>query len=194
MKRSAKLTADEIDRYLSIVARLPLPGDDAEQLAAHLRPWADADDGKPTYMLNLTRYFAEVRPVPGAPPFDAAPAEAHGHYHRRLAAKWLRNASYPIFRGSPQGEPLMQAQRGPERWDNVWIVRYPSRRRFLELLTWPGYAEADPYRSMALEHDLVPLTRDATIPDDRWLVGGLLVAALLATGWARAALRGREGG
>ena len=87
----------------------------------------------------------------------------------------------------------MQAQRGPERWDNVWNLRYPSRRRFLELLTWPGYAEADPYRSMALEHDLVPLTRDATIPDDRWLVGGLLVAALLATGWARAALRGREG-
>jgi hypothetical protein len=82
-----KLTADEIDGYLARVAKLPLPGDDAEQLAARLRPWAEADDGKPTYLLNLNRYFAELRPFPGAPELDATPVEAHGHYHRRLAGK-----------------------------------------------------------------------------------------------------------
>jgi len=194
MMGRARLSAAEIDRYLTKVGRLPLPGDGAEQLAARLRPWAEADDGKPTYMLNLNRYFAELRPFPGAPQFDATPVEAHGHYHRRLAAKWLRNASYPIFNGTPQGEPLMQAQPGPERWDNVWIVRYPSRRKFLELLTWPGYAEADPYKSMALEHDLVPLAGDATIPDFQWLAGGFLLAVFLATGWVRAAGRRRQRG
>ena len=88
----------------------------------------------------------------------------------------------------------MQAQPGPERWDNVWIVRYPSRRKFLELLTWPGYAEADPYKSMALEHDLVPLAGDATIPDFQWLAGGFLLAVFLATGWVRAAGRRRKRG
>jgi hypothetical protein len=194
MMARARLTADEIDRYLTQVARLPLPGDGAEQLAARLRPWAEADDGKPTYMLNLNRYFAELRPFPGAPQFDGTPVVAHRHYHRRLAAKWLQNASYPIFNGTPQGEPLMQAQPGPERWDNVWIVRYPSRRKFLELLTWPGYAEAEPYKSMALEHDLVPLASDATIPDFPWLAGGFLLAVFLATGWVRAAGRRRNGG
>jgi hypothetical protein len=194
MMGKGKLGAEEIDRYLAVVARLPLPGDGAEQLAARLRPWAEADDGKPTYMLNLNRYFAELRPFPGAPEFGATPVEAHGHYHRHLAGKWLRNASYPIFNGAPQGDPLMQAQPGPERWDNVWIVRYPSRRKFLELLTWPGYAEAEPYKSMALEHDLVPLAGDRTIPDLPWLAGGFLLAAFLATGWARAAGRRRRGG
>ena len=191
---TAKLTADEIDHYLKLVAMLPMPGDGAEQLAARLRPWAEADDGKPTYMLNLNRYFAEQRPFPGAPEFHATPAEAHGHYHRRLAGKWLRNASYPIFTGTPQGEPLVQAQPGQERWDNVWLVRYPSRRKFLELLTWPGYAEAEPYKSIALEHDLVPLAGGTTIADFRWLAGGFLLAVILATGWARAARRGRSGG
>ena len=131
----ARLRADEIDRYLTLVAALPLPGDQAQQLAARLRPWAEADDGKPTYMLNLNRYFAELRPFSGAPQFEARPHEAHAHYHQRLAGKWLRNASYPIFNGTPQGEPLTQAQPGPERWDNVWIVRSPSRRKFLQLLT-----------------------------------------------------------
>ena len=128
MMRKAKLTADEIDGYLKLVATLPMPGDAAQQLAARLRPWVEADDDKPTYMLNLNRYFAELRPLPGAPEFSATPAEAHGHYHRRLMGKWLRNASYPIFNGTPQGEPLIQAQPGKERWDNVWFVRYPSRR------------------------------------------------------------------
>jgi hypothetical protein len=190
----ATLTANEIDHYLKLVARLALPDDGAEQLVARLRPWADADDGKPTYMLNLNRYFPELRPFPGAPELDATPVEAHGRYHRRLAGKWLRNACYPIFSGTPQGEPLMQAQPGQERWDNVWIVRYPSRRKFLELLTWPGYAEVDPYKSMALEHDLVPLAGDTTIPDFRWLAGGFLLAAVLATGWIRAARPRASGG
>ena len=192
MRRKARLTAAEIDNYLKLVAMLPMHGDGAEQLAARLRPWAEADDGKATYMLNLNRYFAELRPHPGAPEFSATPVEAHGHYHRRLAGKWLRNASYPIFTGTPQGEPLIQAQPGPERWDSVWIVRYPSRRKFLELLTWPGYAEAEPYKSMALEHDLVPLAGDTTIPDFRWLAGGFLLAVFSATGWARAARRRRR--
>ena len=192
--RTAKLTADEIDGYLKLVATLPMSGDAAEQLAARLRPWAEADDGKPTYMLNLNRYFAELRPLPGAPEVPATPAEAHGHYHQRLAGKWLRNASYLIFNGTPQGEPLMQAQPGQERWDNVWIVRYPSRRKFLQLLTWPGYAEVEPYKSMALEHDLLPLAGDTTIPDFRWLTGGVLLAVFLAAGWVRAAWRRRGGG
>ena len=195
--RKAKLTADEIDGYLARVAKLPLPGDGAEQLAARLRPWAERDDGKPTYMLNLNRYFAELRPYPGAPELHttpvATPVEAHGHYHRRLAWKWLRNGAYPIFTATAQGEPLLLAQPGQERWDNVWIVRYPSRRKFLELLTWPGYAEADPYKSMALEHDLVPLTGDTTMPDFPWLAGGFLLAVFLASGWVRAARRRRTG-
>ena len=194
--RKATLTTEEIDHYLTLVAKLPLPGDGAEQLVARLRPWAEADDGKSTYMLNLNRYFPELRPFPGGRELHATPVatpvEAHGHYHRRLAGKWLRNASYPIFSGRPQGEPFLQAQPGQERWDSVWIVRYPSRRKFLELLTWPGYAEAEPYKSMALEHDLVPLGGDTTIPDFRWLAGGLLLAVCSATGWARAARRRRR--
>jgi hypothetical protein len=191
--RKHKLTPGEVNHYLTQVALLPLPGDGAEQLVARLRPWAEADDGRPTYMLNLNRYFAELRPFPRAPELQATPVEAHRRYHRRLAWKWLRNASYPIFIGTPQSEPLMQAQPAEERWDNVWIVRYPSRRRFFELLTWPGYAEVEPYKSMALEHDLVPLAGETTIPDLRWLAGGFLLATLLATGWVRATRRRRCG-
>jgi hypothetical protein len=44
---------------------------------------------------------------------------------------------------------------------------------------------------MALEHDLIPLAGDTTIPDIRWLAGGFLLTVFVATGWARAARRRR---
>ena len=52
------------------------------------------------------------------------------------------------------------------------MVRYPSRRTFLELLSHPSYAPLEPYKFMALEIDLVPVSGDKVIPDMRWLVGG----------------------
>jgi hypothetical protein len=90
-----KLTPEEIDRYLAPIAELPLPGDDAKQLVDRLRPWAEADDGKPAYMVNLNRYFPELRCWPGNPPFDGTPRDAHDRYQNSLAAKVLKLPSIP---------------------------------------------------------------------------------------------------
>ena len=66
------------------------------------------------------------------------------------------------------------------------MVRYPSRRTFLKLLSDPSYGPLEPYKFMALEIDLVPVSGDKVIPDFRWIVGGGLLALFLAVGWARA--------
>jgi hypothetical protein len=68
-----KLTHEEIDRYLASISKLPMPGTLAEEFVAQLRPWAEADDGKPTFMVNLNRYFPEVRQGPDTPKFDGTP-------------------------------------------------------------------------------------------------------------------------
>src|SRR5215213_6933045 len=47
---------------------------------ARLRAWAEADDGKPVYMLNLMRYYDELRPFPGAPDFQGSPEESNTLY------------------------------------------------------------------------------------------------------------------
>jgi hypothetical protein len=73
-------------------------------------------------------------------------------------------------------------------------VHYPSRRRFLQLLAEPSYAEVEPYKFMALREDLVPISAGRVLPDFRLVVGGSLLAAFLGIGWWRAARRsGRPG-
>ena len=180
------LSHEEIDEYLTIIAKLPLPGDEIDKILGQLRPWAEADDGKPTYMLNLIRYFPELHRFPGAPEFGGTPEEANAYYEKSVTRLWLRNASYPMVGGSAQGENLIKTQPGQDAWSTAQMVRYPSRRTFLKLLSDPSYGPFEPYKFMALEIDLVPVSGDKIIPDARWLVGGSALALFLAVGWARA--------
>jgi hypothetical protein len=79
----------------------------------------------------------------------------------------------------------------PERtWDNMTVVHYPSRRTFLKLISHPSYASLAPYKFMAVELDLVPVSSGTLVPDLRWLVGGGLVILFLLVGWLRAGLLG----
>ena len=185
--KAKKLTQAEIDHYLGAILKLPLPGDEAATIAGRLRTWAEADDGKPVYMLNMIRYFRELKRFPGAPEFEGTPEEANAYYEKKCMPMWLRNASYPMLGGAAQGQNLIKTQPDQENWSTAQMVRYPSRRTFLRLLSDPSYAPLEPYKFMALEIDLVPVSGDTVIPDARWIVGGTLLALFLAVGWSRAA-------
>ncbi len=186
---AGKLTQAEIDRYLEMIEKLPLPEKGIQAFIARLRSWAEADDGKPVYMFNLMHFFSRVRTFPGAPEFKGTPEEANAHYERSLIWLWLSHASYPTFIGVPQAQNLLNIQ--PERtWSNMTVVRYPSRRTFLKLISHPAYAPLAPYKLIAVELDLVPVSTGIVIPDLRWLVGGGFAIVLLLVLWIRAALSG----
>jgi len=186
---AGKLTQAEIDQYLAIIEKLPLPEKGVQAFIARLRPWAEADDGKPVYMFNLIHFFPGLQPFPGAPEFKGTPEQANAHYGRSLIWLWSSHASYPTFIGAPQAGNLINMQ--PERtWGNMTVVRYPSRRTFLKLISHPSYAPLAPYKFMAVELDLVPVSSGTLVPDLRWLVGGGLVILFLLVGWLRAGLLG----
>ncbi len=183
-----KLTREEIDHYLEIISKLSAPSDEgSERFITRLRPWAEADDGKPVYMLSLLRYFPELRRFPGSPEFDGTPEESNAHYEKTIAPMWFRKASYPTADGPVQGQNLLQIQPGQENWNTAMVVRYPSRRKFLQLLAEPAYARAEAYKLMAVEIDLMPVSGDKVVPDLRWIAGGSLLALFLGVGWFRAA-------
>ena len=54
-------------------------------------------------------------------------------------------------------------------WENrsLTVVRYPSRRTFLKLISHPTYAPLAPYKFIAVELDLVPVSRGTIVPDLR---------------------------
>ena len=186
---AGKLTQAEIDQYLAIIEKLPLPEKGIQAFIDRIRPWAEADDGKAFYMFNLIHFFPRVQTFPGAPEFKGTPEKANAHYEKSLAWLWLSHASYPTFIGVPQARNLINMQ--PERaWDDMTVVRYPSRRTFLKLISHPTYATIAAYKFIAVELDLVPVSNGTIVPDLRWLVGGGLVIVFLLVVWVHAALLG----
>jgi len=184
-----KLTQAEIDQYIANIEKLPLPERAVQAFITRLRPWAEADDGKPVYMFNLIHFFPQVRTLAGAPDFQGTPEQANAHYEKSLIWLWLSHASYATFIGTPQARNLINMQ--PERtWENMTVVRYPNRRTFLKLISHPTYAPLAPYKFMAVELDLVPVSKGLVVPDLRWLVGGAFVIIFLVFGWLRLTLFG----
>lgn len=177
-----KLTKMEIDRYIAIIEELPLPTEETKAVCDRIRRWAEADDGKPVYMLNLITFFKELRSFPGAPEFKGTPQEANAYYERAITKLWLSHAAYPTFVGIPEARNLVNIQ--PEReWGDVLICRYPNRRMFLKLLADPKYGPYAPYKFMAVGLDLVPVAASSIIPDLRIVVGVSLLVLFLAINW-----------
>lgn len=186
---TGRLTATEIDRYLGAVDRqILMPETERSGLIARLREWAEADDGGPVYMLNLMRYHDEVERFPGAPEFSGTPQQANAHYEDIVIPMLLGDGGYPIFGGRVTGANAVGGDApGLDDWSRVLVVRYPSRRAFLELLSNPEYAPVEPYKFMAMEVLLVPTAAEILVPDARFVLAMLLVVSFLTIGWARQA-------
>jgi hypothetical protein len=181
-----KLKKTEIDQYMGSIEKLPLPAEEAKAIAARIRAWAESDDGKAFYMFNLIHFYSQLRTFSGAPDFKGTPQECNTFYMKSLARLWLSRAAYPVFDGAPQAENLITIQ--PERtWGRVTVVRYPNRRTLLKLLSDPSYALLEPYKFMAMELDLVPVSAAKVIPDLRWVLGAALIIFFLAVELVRAA-------
>jgi hypothetical protein len=181
-----KLTDAEIAEYMARIEKLSVPTEEAKASFSRIRSWAEADDGKPVYMFNLIHHFPELHKFAGAPEFKGTPREANAYYERSLARRWLSHAAYPTLKGTAQGDSLIDIQPG-RNWDEMIVVRYRNRRTFLKLVSDPSYAVVEPYKFMAVELDLVPVSGESVVPDLRWVLGAGLLTLFLALGWTRAA-------
>ncbi len=135
---------------------------------------ADLDTG-PVVVLNLLKFKSpdSVRP--------------YLDYIRGVSAACADSGIELIYAG--QLKEQIQGDIGD--WDVVLVVRYPSRRAFLDLVSDPRYLALAPYKFAALHLALVPVTRAVALPDPRGLVIAAAVIAFLAFGWWRSARRQR---
>lgn len=184
------LAVAEVESYLRTVEeRLALP--DETGVRERLRAWALADDGKPFYMLNLMRYYPELRPVEGAPSFAGTPEQSNARYEREAMPLLFAKGGYPLVGGATQGGNILGHAPALDDWSRVLLVRYPSRRAFLELLSDPAYGPIEPYKLMALQVVLTPVRDDIVVPELRWSVAAAVLILFLLVAWRRA-LRAAE--
>jgi hypothetical protein len=182
-----RLRAEEIAQFMSRVELLPLPGDEQPEALKRLRAWLEGDDGKPFYMLNLMRYYPELRRLPNAPDFQGTPQESNARYEAAARPMLLRLGGYPLFAGTAQGKNLLEHDPALDDWSRLLLVRYPSRRAFMRLLTHPAYPGIEPYKLMAARVVLTPAKAERVLPSVPLLAAGVLLVVFLAAGWARAA-------
>src|SRR5262249_7240863 len=182
------LTREKIDRARARAETASLPEEEKAASPAPLRAWAESDDGKPVYMLNLMRFYPQLRRFPGSPDFQGTPEQASEFYEKSVAGLLFRRAGYPLVGGRPQANALLEVPPALDGWSRVVMVRYPNRRAFLSLLADPAYAPLEPYKVTALETVLVPVAGDVRVPDLRLLVGAVLLVLFMTVGWVLAAL------
>ena len=81
-----------------------------------------------------------------------------------------------------------------DNWSRVLVVRYPSRRAFLELIGDPAYLEYLPYKAAALMVALTPMKGDLVLPDALPALALVLLTVFFTAAWIRALARARAAG
>lgn len=181
-----KLTAAEIDTRLQLCAASPsLPEPARSEIVRDLRAWALLDDAQPVYMLNLLRYYDQLRLYPGAPEIRGTPQQANAFYEKNVTALALKAGDFPIFIGSAQGNNLVGREPDADHWSRVIVMRYPSRRHVLALFCSPEYLPFAPYKIAALKINLVPTSAELLLADLRLLLGGALLIVFFGVCWLR---------
>jgi uncharacterized protein (DUF1330 family) len=107
----------------------------------------------PIMMLNMLRFrskavYEDFR--------DATGAEAYAAYGRESAPVFRRVGGEIVWRGKPD---IVLIGPSEERWDLVFVARYPSAAAFMEMVTDPDYRSAVKHRHAAvLDSRLVRLS------------------------------------
>jgi uncharacterized protein (DUF1330 family) len=114
---------------------------------AQIQALLEAPDQGPILMLNQLRFNEQAD---YAADFKAEPctgAEAYGRYAEVAVAKITSFGGSIEWTGAPQ-----QTVIGPEgeSWDACFVVRYPSKQAFIEMISDPEYQAAVPHRTAAL--------------------------------------------
>jgi uncharacterized protein (DUF1330 family) len=104
---------------------------------------ADADPDQPVIMLNLLRFKDHAEGIDDG----VSGREAYERYAEATAPFLARVGGRLLLAADAE-----QMVVGPEalEWDMALMVEYPSRHKFFEMATDPGYLRAHEHRAAAL--------------------------------------------
>lgn len=119
----------------------------------HLR---DKGPDGPIVMVNLLKFRAHADYSPGAHAAVSTGREAYALYeHAFTVTVGEVSKAEIIFRGPVNQLFIGRTDEPANDWDDVLVVRYPSRQHFLAMLAHPTYKEALHHRYAGLERTLL---------------------------------------
>jgi hypothetical protein len=159
------VSPEQVERYMARFAeraeeRGPERGDSDVQL--NLRRFLETDDGQEFVMLNLNVYREAPQyadDVEGSEAIASA-AEAEDEYQRRVAPLLLSRACHPLVGVEPAFFLGGIGDFERQDWSFASMVRYRSRRDFVEFILSPEFSRDVDHKWAALSRS----TAMATVP------------------------------
>lgn len=121
---------------------------------AQFEALAGSDDESPIVMVNLIRFKDRATGIDEG----KTGAEAYGIYGQNIAP-YLAEAGGEVLIATTSVDSII----GPEEpeWDMVILVRYPSRKAFLGMISNPGYLKEHEHRVAGVEEARLILSAQA---------------------------------
>lgn len=194
------LSPGEIEEYVAIAQAQRAENGLGElserdrEVAVKLREFMETDDGQEFVMINLNVYRDVPRYEDGREVSGSA-EEVEQEYARRILPNLLVRATHPILMLDPEVSIGGTGEFERQDWTRVNLVRYRSRRDFLDFILKTSWAEDSDHKwaALARSHSLAatPRASFATMRLLPFLI--LVVIGLLMDRFAKRSRSGQGG-
>ncbi len=116
------------------------------------------DDGRPFYMMNLMS-FEDIAQYPGGEGLEGITGrDANAIYARYVIPNLLKRGIYPLIVTDRLTTLADTMGTGDTEFEQLALIRYRSRRDFLDLVSHPDFADAAVHKWVGLSGTLVAPT------------------------------------
>ena len=179
-----KLNSDEIETYLvklqenskakgiSSPAELEMSKATLKRVEKFMRE----DSGKQFLMVNNIDMSENPEDIEGAQPGETA-NQLMDRYMEHMYPELLKRASHPIFVGNSvlQAVDIVGIENA-EDWDSIALMRYKSRRAFMEVVSNPKMLGKHEFKVAALDKTIAyPVETFLYLSDPRMLLAFILI-------------------
>ena len=141
-----------------------------------IKRFMEEDTGRQFLMVNNIDMNDDPEDVEGAEPGESA-ERLLDRYMEHMYAQLLKRACHPIFAGKAIHPSMdLVGIEGAEIWDQTALMRYKSRRAFMEVVTHPNMRSKHAFKVAALDKTIAyPVETVLYLSDPRFLLALILI-------------------
>ena len=141
-----------------------------------IKRFMEEDTGRQFLMVNNIDMDDDPEDVEGAEPGESA-ERLLDRYMEHMYAQLLKRACHPVFAGNAVHPSMdLVGIEGAEIWDQAALMRYKSRRAFMEVVTHPNMGSKHAFKVAAMEKTIAyPVETVIYLSDPRLLLALILI-------------------
>ena len=172
-----KLDEEEIEFFLEkLEENASVNSDDSRTQISRIKRFMEEDTGRQFLMVNNIDINENPGDVEGAEPGESAESLLD-RYMEHMYSQLIKRACHPVFAGYAIHPSMdLVGIEGAEIWDQAVLMRYKSRRAFMEVVTHPNMLSKHDFKVAALEKTIAyPVETALYLSDPRFLLALILI-------------------